>query len=49
MYRLKCKVGKTYRIGLQTYGTLEAAKSRCGELKKVGIKSKIVLEDKLFN
>lgn len=49
MYRLKCKVGKTYRIGLQTYCTLDEAKSRCEELKKVGIKSKIVSEDGLFN
>lgn len=50
MYRIKCKDrGNKWRIGLVSYKTFEECKERCKELNSVGIKTKIISENELFN
>jgi len=49
MYRLQVKYKGKWKWGLVQYDTIEAAKGRVAELKKVGINARVRLNEELFN
>ena len=49
MFRLKVWASGSWRWGLITYASREAAENRVKELKAVGIKAKIAKNEELFN
>ncbi len=49
MYRLQVLYYGNWRWGIREYNTLEAAKARIKELKKVGIRARVKLAAELFS
>lgn len=47
-YRLKVKIGRKWKWGLNTYRSLEEANARKAEMERAGCKVKVALESELF-
>ena len=45
MYRLEVKVGKSWKLGLNVYHSIEAAEARKAKMESVGHKIRIVKTD----
>lgn len=49
MYRLQVWFDRHWKWGINTYPSIESARHRMKELRKVGIKSRVVESKQLFN
>lgn len=48
MYRLQVRFKRSWKWGINTYETLEAAEARVAELEAVGIKARIKLNSEIL-